>query len=60
MADVEGPHVPVTQGAHDLPAPQNPPPPQNPQIPIIPNAPQAPEALHLPAPHIPPLNQSHF
>ena len=34
--------------------------PQNPQIPIVPNAPQALEVLHLPAPHVPPLNWSHF
>ena len=30
------------------------------QMPIIPNTPQAPEALHLPIPHMPPLNWSHF
>ena len=63
MADKEGPQAPVAQGAHDPLAPQDPPPPQNPQIPLIPNAPEAPpalEALHLPAPHVPLLNWSHF
>ena len=63
MADKEGPQAPVAQGAHDPLAPQDPPPPQNPQIPLIPNAPKAslaPEALHLPAPHVPFLNWSHF
>ena len=63
MADEEGPQVPVAQGAHDPLAPQDPPPHHNPQVPFIPNAPQAPpapEALHLPAPHVPLLNWSHF
>ena len=52
MADEEGSHAPVSQGAHDPPALQNPPPPQNPNNPIILNASQAPEALHLPTPHM--------
>ena len=60
MADKEGPQAPAPQEAHDPPAPQNPPLSSNPQIPIVPNAPQAPEALHLPAPHVPLLNLSHF
>ena len=60
MADKEGPQAPAPKGAHNSPAPQNPPPSQNPQIPIVPNAPQAPEVPQLPAPHIPPLNWSHF
>ena len=60
MADKKGLQVPVSQGGHDPPAPQNPPPTQNPQIPIVPNAPLALEALHLPTPHVPPLNWSHF
>ena len=63
MADEEGSQAPVAQGAHDPLASQDPPPPQNPQIPLIPNAPQASpalEALHLPAPHVPLLNWSHF
>ena len=30
MADEEGPQVPMPQGAHDPPVPQNPLPPQNP------------------------------
>ena len=64
MADEEGLQALAPQGAHDHPAPQDPPPPQNPQnplppqnpqIPIVPNAPPA-----LVAPHIPPLNWSHF
>ena len=60
MSDREGLQAPVAQGAHDPLASQDPPPPQNPLIPLIPNAPPAPEALHLPAPHAPLLNWSHF
>ena len=69
MADEEGPDAPAPQGAQDPPAPQHPPPPpapqnllppQNPWIPITPNAPQTLETLHLLAPHILPLNWSHF
>ena len=69
MADEEGPEAPAPQGAQDPPAPQHPPPPpapqnlpppQNPWIPITPNAPQTLETLHLLAPHILPLNWSHF
>ena len=63
MADEEGPQAPATQGAYDPSALQDPPPFHIPQVPLIPNAPQAPpalEALHLPAPHMPLLNGSHF
>ena len=64
MAGKEGPKAPpVAQGVHNPLASQNPPLPQNPQIPLVPNAPQAPpvlEAPHLPAPHMPLLNWSHF
>ena len=63
MADEEGPQVPAPQGAHDPLAPQDPPPPQNPHATLIPNAPQAPPALelpHVPPPHMPLLNRSHF
>ena len=64
MADKEGPQAPpVAQGGCDPLAPQNSPPPQNPQIPLITYAPQVPPALeapHLPAPHVPLLNWSHF
>ena len=63
MEDEEGPQAPAPQGAHDPPAPQNTSPPQNPQVPLVPNSPQAPpalEVLHLPAPHMPLLNWTHF
>ena len=60
MADEEGPQAPVTQGAHDPPAQQNPPPPQKANNPIIPKATQAPEAPHPFATQMPPLNRSHF
>ena len=60
MTDEEGPQAPVSQGTHDPLAPQNPPPPQNPQIHIVQNAPQAPAVLHIPTPHVPLLNWSHF
>ena len=63
MADKEGLQTPVAQGTHDAPAPQDHPSLQNPQIPLIPNAPQAYPALkslHLPTPHVPLLNWSHF
>ena len=60
MADKEGPQAPAPLGAHDPPAPQDHPPPQSPQAPLIPNAPQAPEASHVPTPHVPLLNWSHF
>ena len=63
MVDKEDPQAPALQGGLDPPGPQDPPPPQNPQVPFIPNvplAPPAPEAPHVPTPHVPILNWSHF
>ena len=63
MADKEGTQTPGAQGAHDPSGSTASSTSSKPQISLIPNAPQVPPALkllHLPTPHVPLSNWSHF